>query len=242
MDTCPQGAIDYESPGLINRKRCHRCGMCADVCPSGGLRRIGDFYSVEALAEILLRDLPFYRKSGGGITLSGGECALYPDYLELLLKRLKARRIHIALETSGYFDFDAFRRKILPYVDLIYYDLKIVNPEVHKRYVGETNRRILDYFCRILQQSSVEVHPRIPLIPNITTTQENISAAISLLCEAGAKCVSLLPYNPMGIETAISLGKSEPPLPKSFMKPSEEREIHSMFEKMIEERGMGGIL
>jgi len=235
-DTCPQRAIDMEFPGRIHRERCDRCGKCASVCPGKSLRLIGAHYPVEDLTELLLRDLPFYRHSGGGVTLSGGECTLYPDYLERLLKPLKKRGVHLTLETSGYFDYQPFRQKILPYIDLIYYDIKIADPELHKRYIGKTNRRILNNLYRLLQEKGVEVHPRVPLIPGITATQENLSAIVDLLCEAGAENVSLLPYNPMGIEMAVSLGRPKPPLQQGFMRHDEEREIYAMFETILEER------
>jgi len=187
--------------------------------------------------EILLRDLPFYCHSNGGVTLSGGECTMYPNYLESLLKTLKASHVHIALETSGYFNYDIFKRKILPHLDLIYYDIKIADPEIHKKYTGKTNRKILDNLYHLLQEKPAAIHPRIPLIPGITATQENLSAIADLLCEAGADNVSLLPYNPMGIEMVASLGRPRPPLPREFMKPDEERQIYSMFRTIIEEKG-----
>ena len=236
-DACPQGAIDLELPGRIQRERCIRCGKCSSVCPGNGLRLIGSYYPLETLTEVLLRDLPFYRHSGGGVTLSGGECTLYPDYLERLLKHLKERGIHLVLETSGYFDYEPFEEKILPYIDLIYYDIKIADPEVHRSVLGKTNRRILDNLYRLLEEKGVEVHPRIPLIPGITATRENLSAIVDLLCEAGAGDVSLLPYNPMGIEMAASLGRPKPPLQEAFMRCDEEIEIHAMFRTILEERG-----
>ncbi len=235
-DACPQGAIDLDHPGHIRRERCICCGTCVSACPGKGLRLIGSYYPVEGLAELLLRDLPFYRHSGGGVTLSGGEPALYPDYLELLLKRMKARGIHFTLETSGYFDYKAFGEKILPYIDLIYYDIKIADPEIHREYIGKTNRRILDNLYRLLQEKGVEVHPRVPLIPGITASRENLSAIVDLLCEAGAGDVSLLPYNPMGMEMAASLGRPKPPLQEEFMRHDEEREVYDMFKTLIEER------
>ncbi len=209
------------------------------MCPGKGLRLIGSYYPVKALIEILLRDLPFYRHSGGGVTLSGGECTLYPDYLEALLKRLKARGIHVTLETSGYFDYRAFREKILPHLDLVYYDIKIADPRAHKRYVGKSNRKILANLRLLLREKGVEVHPRVPLVPGITATGENLSGIIDILYELGASDVSLLPYNPMGLEMAVSLGRPKPPLPEGFMKPDEEREIVGLFRKLLQEKGEG---
>jgi pyruvate formate lyase activating enzyme len=236
-DACPQGAIDLEHPGHTHREMCIRCGSCVNACPGKGLRLIGAYYPVEVLTELLLRDLPFYRHSGGGVTLSGGEPTLYPDYLELLLKRLKARGVHLTLETSGYFDYEPFKQKILPYLELIYYDIKIADPELHKGYIGKTNYRILDNLYRLLREKRVEIHPRVPLIPGITASRENLSAIVDLLCEAGAGDVSLLPYNPMGIEMAVNLGRPKPPLPEGFVKPEEERKVYDMFKTLIEERG-----
>ena len=202
-DCCPQGAIDLSTTQRIDRTRCTRCGQCVGICPEKALRKIGQYYPVDSLVEILLRDLPFYRHSGGGVTLSGGECTLYPKYIESLLKNLKARQVHIVLETCGYFNFDVFSRRILPYIDLIYFDVKIADPGKHKKHTGKTNDKILDNLRRLLLEKRTVVHPRIPLIPDITATAENLTAIVGLLVEAGAEDVSLLPYNPMGIEMAI---------------------------------------
>ena len=236
MNSCPQGAIDYSHPERIDRNKCTRCGQCVSVCPGKGLRLIGQYYSVEELIEILLRDLPFYRHSNGGVTLSGGECTLYPNYLESLLKSLKARQVHLVLETCGYFNFEVFKQKILPYIDLIYYDVKIADPGTHRKYTGKTNHKILSNLHRLLLEKPAAVHPRIPLIPGITATRKNLSAIVDLLGEAGAENVSLLPYNPMGIEMTVSLGRSKPPLPEAFMTPDEEKEICAMFQTILEEK------
>ena len=234
-DACPEKAIDMERPGRIRREKCVRCGACADVCPGNGLRAIGKTYSVDALMEILLRDLPFYRHSGGGVTLSGGECTLYPRYIGFLLRGLKGMGIHVTLETSGYFDYQAFEKNILPYVDLIYYDLKIADPETHRKYTGKTNRRIIRNLQRLLREQRVEIHTRVPLVPGITATRENLKAVIRILCEIGAEDVSLLPYNPMGMEMAENLGRPKPPLPERFMEPAEEKRIYVMFKALVED-------
>jgi pyruvate formate lyase activating enzyme len=240
MDACPQGAIDLSRPGHIDRNKCIHCGQCTSVCPSEGLKLIGQYYPVEDLVEILLRDLPFYRHSNGGVTLSGGECTLYPDYLEALMKSLKAKQIHLALETCGYFSYEVFRRKILPYVDLVYFDLKIADPEIHQKHTGKQNHKIIDNLHRLIRKKPAVIQPRIPLIPGVTTTRENLIAIVELLFRAGAKNVSLLPYNPLGIEMAVSLGRCRPNLPQKFMKPEEERQVCSIFETIIEQKCIQG--
>lgn len=235
-DVCKQGAIDFQSSGHILRERCICCGKCADICPSSALKLIGVSYSAPALAGILLRDFAFYKHSGGGVTISGGECTLYPDYLETLLKSLKAEGIHIVLETSGYFDYDTFQQKLLPYIDLIYYDIKFAYADSHWHYTGKSNLKILDNLCRLLREKNVEVHPRIPLIPEITATRENLTAIVDFLYEAGAAEVSLLAYNPMGFGMLKSLGRQAQHLPQGFMKPEQEKEIYEMFKNITAAR------
>jgi pyruvate formate lyase activating enzyme len=235
-ESCPQGAIELSRPQRINREKCIRCGQCAAVCPGDGLRLIGRYYPVDELVEILLRDLPFYRHSNGGVTLSGGECTLYPNYLESLLKSLKTNHVHLVLETCGYFNFEVFKRKILPYIDLVYFDIKIADPEFHQKYTGKSNRKIFDNLHRLLQEKAAVVHPRIPLIPGITTRRENISAIVEFLCETGARNVTLLPYNPLGIEMAVRLGRPKASLPETFMTHDKEKEVFAMFQAILDER------
>ena len=232
-EACPQKAIDLQLPGRIRRERCTLCGSCADACPGKGLRVVGSYYPPEKLAEILLRDLPFYKHSGGGVTLSGGECTLYPDFLECLLKLLKAKDVHITMETSGHFDFDTFERKILPYLDLIYFDTKVADDQAHRKYIGTSNQTILDNFHRLLKERRCTVHPRIPLIPGITATRENLTSIVDFLCDAGAESVSLLPFNPMGIDMYSILGRATPPLPNWFMRPEEEGDVCRLFESIV---------
>ena len=234
-EACPKDAIDPGIPGHIYRDRCDRCGECVSVCPGNGLRKIGSYYEAEALAEILLRDIAFYHHSGGGVTLSGGESTLYPDYLESLLKPLKTEGIHIALETSGYFNYDIFKEKILLYVDLIYYDIKIADSEWHSQITGRTNDKIFGNLRQLLKEKDVEVIPRIPIIPGITATHENLLEIARSLYETGADKVLLLPYNPMGMEMYTKLGRQKPALPERFMRPDEEKEVYEMFGDIIKD-------
>jgi pyruvate formate lyase activating enzyme len=239
VKVCSQGAIDLDFPGRIRRKRCTQCGGCAAACPGKGLRVIGRYFSPDALAELLLRDLPFYSHSGGGVTLSGGEATLYPDYLESLLALLKRSQVHIALQTCGVFEYAPFARQVLPHVDVIYYDIKIADANAHRRHTGRDNRRILDNFARLVREDRIPVHARVPLVPGITDGWENLAAIVEFLRMAGAQDMVLLPYNPLGTVMAACLGRPRPPIPATFMNPEKEKAVYDGFEKLLAEKGRG---
>jgi pyruvate formate lyase activating enzyme len=156
-DACSTGAIDLASEYRIRRDRCQRCGTCASRCPSSALRAVGTSYSPEALVEILLRDRNFYRHSGGGVTLSGGEATLHLEYLELVLGLLRGEGVHLALQTCGEFEYTAFRDRLLPLLDLIFFDVKLVDPDEHRTHTGRSNRRIIENLRRLLAEGSVWV-------------------------------------------------------------------------------------
>jgi pyruvate formate lyase activating enzyme len=236
VEACPRSAIVLERPSRIDWDRCDYCGQCAVACRGGALRLIGAYWPVERLAELLLRDASFYRHSGGGVTLSGGECTMFPDYLESLLRRLKAHDTHVTLETSGYFECEVFARKILPYLDLILFDVKLADRDESIRFLGRSNERILDNLRRLLAQDAVHVQVRIPLVPGITDKRSNLVALVRFLCATGAKNVSLLPYNPLGLAMYSRLGRPTPALPKSFTEPEHERRLLKTFRKIIETR------
>ncbi len=234
-EVCPERAATLDLVSRIHREKCARCGKCAEVCPQKALRVIGAYWEPQCLAKVLLQDRSFYEHSGGGVTLSGGEPTLYPDYLETLLKILKARNIHVVLQTSGYFDFESFERN-LPYLDLIYFDIKFAKSELHRKYTGESNEKILNNFIRLRKSREISVEPRIPVIPGVTATKENLASIVDFLWDSGAENVSLLPYNPMGMEMYSLLGKAKPPLPDRFMKPDEEKEVTDLFESILRKR------
>jgi pyruvate formate lyase activating enzyme len=235
VEVCPLGAIDPERPGVIDRALCDRCGACADVCPTPALRRIGVAYPPEALAEVLLRDRHFYRQSGGGVTLSGGEPTMFPGYLGKLLPLLKAEGVHVVLETGGYFDYEAVREQVLPYIDLVDFSLKVADPIAHRAVAGKSNRVIIENLYRLAREPGVHVQASIPLVPGITATRENLAALVDLLRGAGIRTVRLLPYNPLGVHMAPSLGRLPPDAPGSFMSPEEDARARRMFEELVEQ-------
>ena len=127
IKVCESGAIDFKNKYRIDREICNFCGKCIDVCRGEALSFVGKEYTVDELLKIILKDKPFYDNSGGGITLTGGEPTCHFHYVEEFLKKVKENNVHVCLETCGLYNPDLFRRAILPYVDLIYFDLKIHN-------------------------------------------------------------------------------------------------------------------
>jgi pyruvate formate lyase activating enzyme len=229
VSACPVGVVDLATPGRIDRARCDACGKCAAICPSSALALIGRIHAVDELVELLMRDEPFYRHSGGGVTFSGGECTLFPDYLEAVARALKARGIHTAVETCGEFPGAMFVERLLPLFDLIYFDLKFADPARHLAHTGRDNGRILDNLALLMQLAPDRVQVRIPLVPGITATEENLAGLAACLRERGVRRATLLPYNPLGRRMAAQLGRPEPPTPDRFMTKEEQAAAITMF-------------
>ncbi|MBW2644875.1 MAG: glycyl-radical enzyme activating protein [Deltaproteobacteria bacterium] len=229
---CPEDAISFEKTGSIIRDRCTACGKCAEECPTTALKIVGKYYSVSDLIEILLSDHIFYETSKGGVTFSGGEPTLYMDYVGEVMKGLKAKNIHIAIETSGMFNLAEFKTKLLPYIDLIFYDLKLYDPHKHEEYTGKSNKQILSNLADLVKESSVRIIPRLPLVPKITATTDNLTQIARFLKGAGITTCELLPYNPGGIAKRMAIGKNVPSdIPRTMMGIEEENEIKRNWKK-----------
>lgn len=236
LEACAEGALDRANPDYIDRERCTLCFKCVDACPSGALAGVGRYMEISEVAAMIEKDLPFFRTSGGGVTLSGGEPLLFMDYASGLLRKLKEMEIHTMVETCGHFDLGEFRKKVLPHLDALYFDLKLLDPDEHKRQCGVSNRLILDNFRelhRLSIEGVMEVLTRIPLIPGITATSENLSSLAAFLRDNGVRRVALLPYNPLWIEKSRKVGQHNPLAARdamsAFMKPSEVERCRAYF-------------
>ena len=165
-----------------------------EACPRRLVRRCGEEFSVQTLCERVLANASILRDTGGGVTFSGGEPLAQADFLCDCLTALRGK-VHTAVQTCGYADAGTFA-KVLACCDYVLYDLKLIDPAMHRRYCGTDNARILENY-RTLTASGVPFVTRVPLIPGVTDTAENLTALASLLRECGVTYAELLPYNRM---------------------------------------------
>lgn len=197
---CPTGALQNDD--LKGKKYdgeiCQRCWKCAEACPSEALKVQGRRYTVEEVLIEVLRDLPFYKQSQGGVTLSGGEPTFQFDFCFALLEACKENDISTALDTSGFVSWEKLER-LLPFVDIFLYDIKHMDSEEHKRLTGVPNEVILENLLR-LDKVGKPIEIRIPIIPGYNDSEENIKAVSNFIKELKSiKGVKLLPYHKLGL-------------------------------------------
>lgn len=219
---CPQEAAHLLEENRIDHSRCTGCGLCVESCPAGALNLVGREYELEELVEILLRDRLFYERSGGGVTLSGGEPTQQLLFISALLDRLHREKIHTIIETNGFFAYEQFAAACLDHLDQIFFDLKYIDPTLHQQVTGHDNSIILENLCRLLTSRGEDTIVRIPLIPGYTATTANIDRIGKFLCRQKASHYSLLPYHPYGLVKAVAIGITpDRSLPKQAMEQSQ---------------------
>lgn len=209
FDACHKSALSLENPLFIDRDACDSCFECVDQCPSGALEQVGHEMKVSEIVRTVLKDKPFFDSSNGGVTFSGGEPTLNMEFLSESAKALKEKDVHVLIETSGQFNYDKFIALVYPHVDLIYFDIKLMDKTLHRKYCGPSNTTILQNFKKLQQQylaGGVKILPRTPLVPNITDTPENLFAIASLYKEQCVTTTQLLAYHPMWQNKNIKIG------------------------------------
>ena len=188
---------------------CRHCGQCAEACPGEALVTCGKQYTVDSLMEIIRKDKIYYKRSGGGVTFSGGECLLQSEFVAALAKACRDEGIHTACETALHVS-RTHVSAMTEHIDLFYADLKHMDPDVHKRWTGADNRRILDNI-RFLSEEHPNVIVRIPLIPGVNDDEENLSASAEFIadCGSGIQAVELLRYNELAASKYAAAGYDE---------------------------------
>jgi len=199
-------------------ENCILCGKCTLYCPVDARKVCGKAYTVDAVFSEILKDKAFYDNSGGGVTFSGGECMLQPEFLLEILKRCKGNGIHTAIDTAGHVSFSHFE-KVLPYTDLFLYDLKIFDNEKHKKYVGVDNTLILRNLKKLLQ-CGAKVWVRIPVIGGVNDSIEESHQIKSFFEQYGRlEKIELLPYHAMGENKYTAIGRDL----QTFVPPTPDR-------------------
>ena len=195
IDACPAEAISWSDEGIsTDAAKCVLCGNCARACPAGAREIVGRRVTVAELVAEIERDVIFYDESGGGVTVSGGEPLMQPDFLGRLLSQCKAREIHTALDTSCHGPWPLIA-ELCPYVDLFLCDLKHMDPLAHEHVTGVSNEGILENLRR-LAESQKRTIIRIPIIPGFNDAEENIRATGEFVRSLdGVRRIDVLPYN-----------------------------------------------
>lgn len=205
---CPNSArIFNDSKGvIILREKCTRCGSCIRVCAAKATNWVGKEISVKQVVQEIEKDCIFYKISNGGVTFSGGEPLIQLKFLINLLKKCKERGIHTAVDTAGNLSWKNIR-KVIPYVDLFLYDLKLVSKEKHKKVTGICNNRILRNLV-LLSKENINIVIRIPIIPGINDSVRETSRIIKFLKKLdNILYIEILNFHQFGAAKYISLGR-----------------------------------
>lgn len=197
IQLCPQQAIGWKDGRIqIHAGRCMGCLRCVQGCPQQALTREGESKTVDEIMEICLQDKDFYEESGGGVTISGGEGMVQPQFLKALAGRLRENGLHMAIETTGYVKKEVFRELAVLF-DLLLFDVKHYDSARHQEGTGVQNGLIIENLRWAVSQG-FEILPRIPVIPGFNAKPEDAEEFSNLLLETRLRKVQLLPFHQMG--------------------------------------------
>ncbi|MFI5398399.1 MAG: glycyl-radical enzyme activating protein [Candidatus Binatia bacterium] len=226
MQACPARAVGQDADGKVkvDRQLCDNCGACADVCPPKAIAVSGELVSVDHVMRVVEEDSGFYVRSGGGLTLSGGEPLAQGEFVRSLLGAARGRGVDAVIETSGLCRWETLAA-IAPLVDQVFYDIKCLDAEKHKRTTGVSNAGILENFRRFRRSfPGIPVIVRTPVVPGVNDTEEDIRTIVEFINDAGgAAGYELLPYHRFGEAKYGKLGKTYPL--KDIDPPAEKRMI-----------------
>lgn len=196
---CPTNAHSFANDlHVYEREKCKTCGICVTACKQNALTLIGQYYEPEVLLQEILKDRNYYKTSGGGVTFSGGEPALFPDFIAEIAQLCKDSGLHIALDTAGHVPF-AHYEKLLPYINLFLYDVKCIDAKQHERWIGADNRQIL-HNLQQLDQHGASLVIRVPVIKGFNDNLAEHQRIASFLASLEhVELIQLLPYHNYGL-------------------------------------------
>ena len=212
-----------ESEIVYDKERCTKCCNCISVWPANALEAIGIKMTLEELTEVIKKDTVFYEESGGGVTFTGGEPFMQYEYLFDALKMCKSLGIHTAVETCGYTSWDRIE-SVSRYIDLFLYDVKLMDNDKHKEFIGVSNKLIIDNLKK-LSAIHPNIRARIPIIPSVNDDMANIKETGLFLSSTGIKNVDILPYHNLGV---YKYGKIGLQYKLSHIKPPGDSELQNI--------------
>lgn len=207
VEVCPEQACSMTSEGIVtDRQRCTGCGRCADICPTKATEMSGRTVTVEEVVELVEKERIFFDQSGGGVTFSGGEPLQQPEFLLTLLREFGARSIHRTVDTSGFTKTETLL-EIAQHTDHFLYDIKMMDPELHRQWTGVGNDRILKNLEE-LAATGASINVRIPLIKGVNDDADNINQTASFIAmlPGEKKVVNILPYHNIMVSKHLRLG------------------------------------
>ena len=234
---CRQGAIGPEHPHWVDRKKCIGCGECVNVCPTGALTLKGEVSTVNEVIQVLRRDTHYCRKSGGGVTLSGGEPLTQWRFARELLKACKAQGWDTAMETTGLGSEEAIDA-VIPYVDEVLLDCKSTDPEVHKRVTGVSNDVIRRNSAKIAAMAN-HVVLRVPTIPTVNASVEEFHRIAEFAKSLNIDTVHVLPYHTLGESKYEMLGKA---YEMGYEIKSLPREEAKIYQQVVQSHGLNCVI
>jgi pyruvate formate lyase activating enzyme len=215
VKACGGKGISINEHGVEFDRKAVDILKCAEACPTGAMELIGQKKSIDEIIPVLLRDVPYFRRSGGGVTLSGGEPTIQSAFCREILLRLKELGINSAVETCGQRQWEPFYQAV-EHANLILFDLKQMNPDKHKVATGVDNEVIIDNFIKLVPIKKIVA--RLPVIPGYNASDDHFRAAAALILNSGFKGeVHLLPYHSYGsgkykaLQEEYQLTDTQPP-------------------------------
>ncbi|MFC1933723.1 glycyl-radical enzyme activating protein [Chloroflexota bacterium] len=210
VPVCPLNAINLMNETIsINRSLCNSCGKCAQACYPEAIKLLGQPMTVEELLTEAKKDVVIYKHSRGGVTISGGEPLLNPDFTEELLRVFKEEGISVGVDTCGHVPWANIER-VLPYVDFFLWDIKHMDPEEHRKLTGVSSKLILSN-ARSVSEKNIPIYIRLPVIPGYNDSEENIRATCEFARGLSSVVeVHLLPLHHLGKAVYDSLDRPYP--------------------------------
>ncbi|MFA7268991.1 MAG: glycyl-radical enzyme activating protein [Sterolibacterium sp.] len=233
---CPQEAISVtQEERLIDWAKCDYCLKCAEVCPSKSIEVSGEYRTVDEVLQEVMKDSSYYRRSSGGMTVSGGEPLVQWRFTRSLLQKARAKGLHTALDTTGYANWEVLD-EVLNHTSLALYDVKHIDSAKHKEATGVPNERILENLEKTARKGRTKIWIRYPVISGFNDSEEELKELCRFARTLGqtVEKISLLPFHKFGELKYCATGKTSP---YQDVPPCSEEQIGEL-KRLIETNGL----